>query len=133
MASQFTCSGEWPDVQPLILMRYCSKAPLMRGPSRDHHRDDPRSRPLLGQPELVLLHDIDAELVVAALQLSRTEHQAEGDRVLRGFRQPFQERTEFTHCLALDGPPEQAGAEFQRLVTRALGPRFAAGVAQGAT
>jgi hypothetical protein len=29
---------------------------------------------LLGQPKLVLLHDIDAELVIAALQLSWIEH-----------------------------------------------------------
>ena len=52
------------------------------GRSGDHHRDHSGSRPLLGQPELVLLHDIDAELVVAALQLSRIEYQAEGGRIL---------------------------------------------------
>jgi CubicO group peptidase (beta-lactamase class C family) len=61
-------------------------AGLMPGPSRDHHRDDRGGRPLLGQPELVLLHDVDAEHVVAALQISGIERQAEGERVLRGFR-----------------------------------------------
>src|SRR5688500_17803118 len=103
------------------------------GLSRDHYRDDPGSRPLLGQPALRLLHDIDTELVVAALQLSWIEHQAEGHRVLRVFRQPVQESTEFAHRVLLDGLPKEAGAEPQRLATRALGPRLAAGVAQRAT
>ncbi len=65
--------------------------------------------PFSGQPELLLLHDIDTELVGAALQLPWIEHQAEGNRVLRGFRQSLQESTEFAQDLLPDGLPEEGG------------------------
>src|SRR3954464_2057908 len=100
--------------------------------SRDHHRDDPGARSLLGHPELALLHDVEAELVVAALQLSWIEYEAERDPVLCGLGQSLQRRPEFAQRGAVGGLSE-SGAQLQRLATRALGPRLPAGVPQGAT
>src|SRR3954465_1979368 len=91
--------------------------------SRDHHRDDPGARSLLGHPELALLHDVEAELVAAALQLSWIEYQAKRDLVLCGLGQALQRRAEFAQRGAVGGLP-QSRAQLQRLAARALGPRL---------